>query len=145
MAYSFCSSIGSRERVDMNNNTEQVQAIFGAFGRGDIGYILDQLADDVRFVSHLDPVVPWAGEFAGKADVARYFQALVEAVEVEDHPVTSLVTEDDTVVARGEVSFRVRASDAPGSSSWIYVFTLHDGAVKRFDQFNDTGLAAAFS
>lgn len=128
----------------MNKNTEQIQAIFDAFGKGDVGYILDQLADDVRFVSHLDPVVPWAGEFTGKADVTRYFQALASAVEVENHPVTSLVTEDDTVIARGDVRFRVRATDTPGASSWIYVFTLRDGAVHRFDQYNDTGLAAAF-
>lgn len=128
----------------MNKNTERVRAIFDAFGKGDVGFILDQLSDDVRFVSHLDPVVPWAGEFAGKSDVTRYFQALVGAVEVEDHPVTSLVTEDDMVVARGDVRFRVRATDTPGASSWVYVFTLRDGAVQRFDQFNDTGLATAF-
>ena len=47
-------------------NTAKVQTIFEAFGRGDVAFILDQLADDVRFTSHLDPIVPWAGEFAGK-------------------------------------------------------------------------------
>jgi hypothetical protein len=128
----------------MNSNTEQVHAIFDAFGRGDVGYILEQLTDDVRFVSHLDSVVPWAGEFEGKSGVARYFRALGGAVEVDDHPVASLVTEDDTVVARGSVSFRVRSTNTPGSSSWIYVFTLRDGSVHRFDQYNDAGLAAAF-
>ena len=34
-------------------NTERVTKIFEAFGRGDVAYILDQLADDARFVSHL--------------------------------------------------------------------------------------------
>ena len=128
----------------MNDNTQQVQAIFEAFGRGDIGYILGQLSDDVRFVSHLDSVVPWTGEFDGKAEVTRYFQALGGSVEVEDHPVTSLVTEDGTVVARGDVTFRVRETGKRGSSSWVYVFTLRDGTVHRFDQYNDAGLAAAF-
>src|SRR6476659_2305851 len=95
-------------------NTEQIAKIFEAFGRGDVAYILDQLADDVRFVSHLDPIVPWAGEFVGKDNVARYFQALGSSVEVADHPVHALVAQGDTVVATGDVSFRVRATGKEG-------------------------------
>ena len=125
-------------------NTEHVTRIFQAFGRGDVPYILDQLADDARFVSHLEPIVPWAGEFAGRDDVARYFQAIVGAVDVTDHPVNSLVAQGDTVVATGDVTFSVRATGKTGSSSWVYIFKLANGRVQSYDQFNDTGLAEAF-
>lgn len=127
-----------------NENTERVKTIFAAFGRGDVAYILDQLADDVRFVSHLDPIVPWAGEFVGKDNVARYFQALGSSVEVADHPVHALVAQGDTVVATGDVSFRVRATGKEGSSAWVYIWKLANGKVTSYDQFNDTGLADAF-
>ena len=125
-------------------NTEQVTRIFEAFGRGDVGFILDQLADDVRFVSHLHPNVPWAGEYTGKQDVARFFQALGSSVEVADHPVNALVAQGDTVVATGDVSFHVRESGAAGSSKWVYIFKLTNGQVQSYDQFNDAGLAEAF-
>jgi hypothetical protein len=126
------------------DNTEQVKKIFEAFGRGDVGYILDQLADDARFVSHLDTVVPWAGDFKGKEEVARFFQALGGSVEVTGHPVNSLVAQGDTVVAMGDVSFQVRETGKAGSSSWVYIFKLADGRVQSYDQFNDAGLAGAF-
>jgi ketosteroid isomerase-like protein len=126
------------------DNTEQVKQIFEAFGRGDVGYILDQLANNARFVSHLDPVVPWAGDFKGKEEVLRYFQALGGAVEVTGHPVNALIAQGDTVVAMGEVSFQVRETGKPASSSWVYIFKLEDGHVQSFDQFNDAGLAGAF-
>jgi ketosteroid isomerase-like protein len=126
-------------------NTKQVTKIFEAFGRGDVGYILDQLADDIRFVSHLDPIVPWAGEYSGKDDVARFFQALGSSVEVADHPVTALVAQGDTVVATGEVSFHVRETGRAGSSKWVYIWKLANGQVQSYDQFNDTGLAEVFS
>jgi uncharacterized protein len=126
------------------DNTEQVKQIFEAFGRGDVGYILDQLADDARFVSHLDPAVPWAGDFKGKEEVLGYFQALGGSVEVTSHPVNTLIAQGDTVVAMGDVSFQVRGSGKPASSSWVYVFKLKDGQVRSFDQFNDAGLASAF-
>jgi len=125
-------------------NTELVTSIFEAFGRGDVAYILDQLAEDARFVSHLDPIVPWAGEFAGPDNVAQFFQALGSSVDVTDHPVNAVVAQDDTVVAMGDVSFSVRQTGKHGSSSWVYICTLADGRVQRYDQYNDTGLAEAF-
>lgn len=130
--------------MNVNENTERIGTIFAAFGRGDVEYILDQLADDVRFVSHLDPVVPWAGEFSGRDDVARYFEAMGSTVEVTDHPVHDVVAQGDTVVARGDVSFKVRETGRAGSSSWVYIFKLANGRLQSFDQYNDTGLAAAF-
>ena len=126
------------------DNTERVTKIFEAFGRGDVGYILDQLADEVRFVSHLDPIVPWAGEYSGKHDVARFFEALGGSVEVTDHPVNALVAQGDTVVATGDVSFHVRENGKAGSSKWVYIWKLANGQVQSYDQFNDSGLAEAF-
>ena len=128
-----------------SDNVTLIERIYEAFGRGDIGYILDQLTDDVRWVSHLEPIVPWSGDYAGKANVVDFFQALGGAVEVTDHPVNELVAQGDTVVAMGDVSFRVRETGNVGKSSWVYIFKLANGAVQSYDQFNDPGLAEAFS
>ena len=125
-------------------NTERVTRIFEAFGRGDVPFILGELADDARFVSHLDPIVPWAGDYAGKDNVARFFQALGGSVDVADHPVHSVIAQGDTVVAMGDVSFRVRQTQKAGASKWVYIWKLANGQIKSYDQFNDTGLAEAF-
>lgn len=127
------------------DNAERVKTIFDAFGRGDVAFILDQLTDDARFVSHLDTSVPWAGNYTGKHEVTNYFQALGGSVEVTDHPVDELVVQGDTVVATGDVHFVVRATGKPGSSRWVYIFKLADGRVQSFDQYNDAGLTEAFS
>ena len=51
-------------------NAERVGDIFGAFARGDIPNILDQLTDDVRWVAHLDPSIPWAEQlYSSRASV----------------------------------------------------------------------------
>jgi ketosteroid isomerase-like protein len=130
---------------DEIDNTERVTRIFEAFGRGDVGYILDQLSDDVRFTSHVDGLVPWAGVHSGKDEVAQFFQAMGGSVDVADHPVNALVAQGDTVVATGDVTFRVRETGKAGSSSWVYIWKLANGRVESYDQFNDPGLVAAFS
>ncbi|MGH2632263.1 MAG: nuclear transport factor 2 family protein [Tepidiformaceae bacterium] len=127
-----------------SSNTARVTEILEAFGRGDIASILEQLADDVRFTSHLDPIVPWAGEFSGKANVASFFQALGSAIEVAEHPVNAVVAQGDIVVAMGDVRFSVRKTGKEGSSSWVYIWKLAEGEVQSYDQFNDPGLAEAF-
>jgi ketosteroid isomerase-like protein len=66
-------------------------------------------------------------------------------VEVADHPVTALVAQGDTVVAMGDVSVHVRETGRAGSSKWVYIWKLANGQVQSYDQFNDTGLAEAFS
>jgi ketosteroid isomerase-like protein len=125
-------------------NTKLIESIFEAFGAGDIPHILEQLTDDARFTAHLDPVVPWAGVYAGKANVIEYFQALGGAVEVLDHPVTELVAQHDTVVSRGGVTFRARSTGTEATSAWVYIWKVRDGRVCSFEQFNDPDLAGAF-
>ena len=130
--------------MSQRENAEKVDAIFAAFGRGDIPYILDQLTEDAHWVAHLEPIVPWAGDYSGKANVPKFFEALGGSVEVTAHPVNQLVAQDETVVALGDVSFRVRSTGKASSSSWVYIWKLRDGRVYSYDQFNDPGLAEAF-
>ena len=126
------------------DNSQRIGEIFAAFGRGDIPFIIDQLTDDVRWVAHLDPIVPWSGDYSGKARVPAFFQALGGAVEVSDHPVHQLVAQGDTVVAMGDVTFRARATTKESKSAWVYVWKLRDGKVCSYEQFNDAGLANGF-
>ena len=130
--------------MSQRENVEQVGAIFEAFGRGDIPFILDSLTNDARFVSYLDPIVPWAGEFVGKERITAFFQALGGAVEVTGHPVDAIVADGETVFSRGSVTFNVRATGKAGSSTWVYIWKLRNGQISSYEQFNDQGLADAF-
>ena len=131
--------------MNIEDNVGTVEAIFAAFGRGDIPYILDQLTDDVHWVSHLDPSVPWAGDYSGRANVPSFFQALGGSVDVAEHPVNQIVAQGDTVVATGDVTFSARGTGRSATSSWVYIWKLRDGKVCGYDQYNDAGLARAFA
>lgn len=128
-----------------HDNRQVMESIFAAFARGDIPFILERLTEDVQFVAHLDPMVPWSGSYSGKDQVMSYFQRLGGSVEVLAHPIDQLVAEGDTVVATGSVTFKTRAGGRTGESSWVYIWKYRDGKAYRFDQFNDTGLAQAFA
>jgi ketosteroid isomerase-like protein len=59
------------------SNAETVQAIYRAFGRGDVSAILDRLDDAVEWETTA-PVsdVPWLQARRGKANIVGFFESL---------------------------------------------------------------------
>jgi ketosteroid isomerase-like protein len=59
------------------SHVQTVQAIYAAFGRGDIPAILEHLADDVEWEYGVNSTdVPWLQPRRGRAQVPEFFQAL---------------------------------------------------------------------
>lgn len=126
------------------DNVGRIVKIYEAFGKGDIGYIVDQLADNVRWVAHFDPVVPWAGDFSGKAAVPRFFSALAGAVDTTAFVPQEFFAQGDTVVSVGEFGCKVRATGKSARTRWVFIWKFREGRVYDYEQFHDPALAAAF-
>ena len=76
-----------------------VQSIYDAFGRADIGYILDQLTDDVDWASCPDSdIAPWHGIRHGKAEVPGFFSALGETLQITEFTPLSFASNDTDVM-----------------------------------------------
>ena len=71
---------GGMGTPDANPNVRTIRDVYAAFGRGDVPAILDRLADDVRWVAHLESAVPWSGDHSGKPRVPRFFEAIPSAL-----------------------------------------------------------------
>ena len=97
-----------------------VQRLYEAFCRGDIGFILDQLTDDVDWASCPgSDIAPWHGIHQGKAEVPHFFKALGENLEITEFTPLSFAANDTDVMvvtrwsatapATGRVPIRDRA------------------------------------
>jgi ketosteroid isomerase-like protein len=125
-------------------NVETVGKIYEAFGRGDIPYIIDQLLEDVRWVSHFESVVPWAGDYSGKARVQKFFDAIGGSVDVTAFTPREFVAQGDTVVSLGEFGCRVRSTGKSALTRWVFIWKFREGRVYSYEQFHDPAIAAAF-
>ena len=68
-------------------NIETIQRVYEAFGRGDVGAILDNVTDDVDWASECSPgVAPWHGIRHGKGEVQGFFEALGATAEIVSSP-----------------------------------------------------------
>jgi ketosteroid isomerase-like protein len=77
-------------------NIKTIQAIYEAFGRGDVGAILESVTDDVDWASDTNSAgAPWYGVKHGKDGVTSFFQAYASSMEVDEFtPVTFAANED---------------------------------------------------
>jgi uncharacterized protein len=76
-----------------------IQNIYAAFGRGDIGFIIDQLTDDVDWASCPDSdIAPWHGIHRGKAEVPSFFKTLAGTLEITEFTPLSFASNDTDVM-----------------------------------------------
>ena len=123
-------------------NLAVVQKLYEAFGRGDLPTILSHLAEDVTW-KYLGPAeIPFGGTRHGKEQVAQFFAAIAENLDVQDFGIERFIVQDDTVVALGHERMRVKTTGRTYETQWAHVFTLRDGKIVEFREYADTAAVA---
>ena len=119
----------------MADNVEVVRGAYDAFGRGDVGAIIEMVDDSVQWSSPV--MLPQGGDFSGKGGVQRFFEGLGGAWEKLVVDVEGLGgIGDGVVVAVVQASGSLRAGGS-GKYAAAHVFTVEDGKITRFREFVD--------
>ena len=108
-------------------NVEIVRGAFAAFERGDMGHILDLMADDL--VTHR--VEPDNALYHGKEG---FFEATADWTEGFDDWVATAeeyVGAEDLVLVRVKQTARGKASGVPVESHFWFVFEIRDRKIAR--------------
>lgn len=111
----------------------RVQAIYQAFGRGDVAAILEHLADDIAWDQDAPGYgVPIYEPGAGKAHVERFFSAL-QGIEFLKFEPTNFLVGGNQVAVPIDVEVRVKATGKEARALEIHLWTFGmDGKVTRF-------------
>jgi uncharacterized protein len=128
----------------MMNSQENKQLVMDGYQRfmsKDIQGLLALFADDIEWTGTESEILPFAGTYRGKAEVAQYFGILDQAQDAISFEPQSFIAEEDKVVVTGQSAWRVKATGQQYDNPWVHVFTVRDGKVARFQQYNDTAAA----
>ena len=124
-------------------NTQTVQAIYAAFARGDIPFILDTLAEKLEFTHPGPAVIPWAKTRHTRDEVAEFFQVLAKTLEVQQFEPREYVAQGNKVVALGYFRARSKATGRTFEEHWAMEWTFQDGKVVGYRAHEDTAAIAA--
>jgi uncharacterized protein len=132
--------------MSAEENKRVVQAIFEAFGRGDVPGVLSHLADDVEWRAPGPASVPYLGERRGHGGATEFFVQLGTNVDFEHFEPGAFIAEDNKVVVLGRERGRVKGTGKTFDNEWALVFTFDGGRLKGFQCYENTAaIAEAFS
>ena len=120
-------------------NIPAVQAIYEAFGKGDIPAIIDHLVDEVEWErGGTDHGVPWLKPGRGKAHVMGFFQSL-GAIDISRFVPTNLLEGGNQVCAVIDIELTVKATGVTVRDEELHLWTFGpDGKVSSFHHVLDT-------
>jgi len=130
--------------VGADQNVQAIQAMYDAFGRGDIGAILDAVTDDVDWASDTSSTAaPWYGVRHGKGDVASFFKAFASAMEVEEFSPLVFATGEDAVHSVVRCQAASRSTGKVIDMNLHHYFRFRDGKVCYYRGTEDTAQTEA--
>lgn len=125
------------------NNIETTQAIFAAFGAGDIPAILEHLADDIVIEFYGPAPIPYAGTWRGHAEARRFFETVLSSVRINQFDPEEFLADADKVIVTGHLNLVALTTGRTIDSDFVHVITLSEGKWTRFRDFMNTAVAAA--
>jgi uncharacterized protein len=129
----------------MADNVKLIRDCFEAFGRGDPGFIVARVCDDVDWRHPGGVDVPYGGSYKGRDGVGQFFSKIGQSVEVTSWQPRHVLAAGDEVVATGAWAGKARSTGKSFASDWGMVFGMRDGRIASFRVVEDTAqLAAAF-
>lgn len=127
----------------MDQKIATVQAIYDAFGRGDVPAILEVVTDDVDWASEAEgDLAPWHGIRHGKTELPSFFTALGEALEVTEFTPLAFTSSDTDVMAVIRFGFTVRSTGRSASMDLHHWWRFRGDEVSWYRGSEDTALTA---
>lgn len=128
------------------SNIEATQAVFAAFGAGDIPAILELLDDDVVIEFYGPGTIPYAGTYRGRDEARRFFETVLSSVQINQFDPEEFLADADKVIVTGHLNLNAKSTGGEIDSDFVHVITLANGRWTRFRDFMNTAVAVeAFS
>ena len=123
----------------VQSNVETVQAIYGAFGRGDVPFILAQLADDVAWDQELPSYgVDYIEPGRGLDHVKKFFAGIPGTLEFREFQPLNFLGGGDQVAAIIRVDLLNKRTGRTLKDLEVHVWTFGpDGKVVAFTHVAD--------
>lgn len=121
--------------------TQLVDSLYQAFSRGDISYIVNQIASGASF--RQPKSAPWGGDYSGPEGAAEFFTRLNDGVQTTGFAVTESVGIGNRVFSFGTHEAIIRTTGKPISIRWMFDWRVENGKVTNYEAYYDAGAIVA--
>jgi uncharacterized protein len=130
--------------MSAESNIKNIQAMYGAFGRGDVQAILESLTEDVKWGiqsrSNAGKSVPWHEQLVGKRNVPKFFTALATNMDFTRFEPQAFVANDEYVYSTVVFEATLKKSGKKLAMTVLHRFAFKNGRVAEWVGTEDTAL-----
>ena len=121
-----------------SSQAQIVQALYEAFGAGDVPAILDLLADDVIFDLPRLEGVPLQPRYVGKDGFMQFLTDRGPSIQYDQFVPQEFIEHGNVVVVLGETQGIVLTTGKRFRHQWAQVYRLREGKIIGIQEFVDT-------
>jgi len=125
--------------MSAEDNIKTIQTVYEAFGRGDVGVILDVVTDDVDWATDTaSTAAPWYGPHRGKQGVTDFFQAFGSTMTVQQFEPVSFTSSETDVHTVVKLKATRIANGRSAEMNLHHFFQFRDGKIAYYRGTEDT-------
>jgi ketosteroid isomerase-like protein len=125
--------------MSAEQNVATIQAVYEAFGKGDVETILNAVADNVDWATDGVPIAPWYGVRNGRDGVASFFADVSDAMEVKDFGLEAIGSSESEVFAFLRFAFRAKSTGKEASYHLHHYFRFNgEGKIEYYRGSEDS-------
>ena len=79
-----------------------------------------------------------------EANVPRFFEAIFQNADEHVFVPGEYIVDGDRIASLGTYGCRGKATGKEAKADWVFLFTMKDGAVASYEQYQGHGIAEAF-
>lgn len=118
-----------------------IKKAYNDFIAGNIPALLEIMQEDIVWQFNGSSIIPMAGTFEGKSAVLRFYQLVDESVTIEQYEPQEFIEAEDKVVVVGKERTTAKKTGKTFTGTWIHVWEMENGKLKRLRLFVDTAAA----
>ena len=121
-------------------NQKTIEAVYAAFGRGDVPFILERVTEGTRWdFSVARSEVPWHAPVSSRNDLPRFFQAMGEHLVFEAFEPRAFLTGGRDVVVKLRVAYQVKRTGKRVDEEQVQWWSFDDaGRIAGLRHYEDT-------
>ena len=123
-------------------NQKTIEAVYGAFGRGDVPFILERVTDGTKWdFSVASSDVEWHVPVASKQALPKFFQVMGEHVQFESFEPRAFLSLGRDVVVKLRVAYTVKRTGKRVDEEQVQWWSFDDaGRIASLRHYEDTAM-----
>ena len=122
--------------TDSNEPKATVQRMYAAFGAGDLDALIETVHPDSRWTYIGANPEPRKAEFVGRASVRKFFNGILERLEMSEFNTDEFIDQGDTVVVFGSEAGKVKSTGQQFRNEWTQKYVVKDKQITNMTEYN---------